>query len=285
MELFEATYTSSLETLCATQKSEYRAFLIALYEECQLRLAGSSDQAVASRLDGKEIVSTVANRVRRRNPSTDASLEASSPDQPTPNSDFSSSASEGAEAAGLVSAAGTSPPQKNEDSAQLFRIKSITDMGFNTQQAQTALLLANQNTEMAIILLIEQPEKIAAAIANPPPRRSSKQNQELQSPRSPGRASQPTHRPPARQPSLPSLVRQAQTKSSQNQKIWSPISFLKEQKQAMENTNIPTVKKLSGWIGKAMEGLGIDEDGRCVLMPSPLYFNYLSHRMVFSPKS
>lgn len=43
-------------------------------------------------------------------------------------------------------------------------------------------------------------------------------------------------------------------------KSWNPISFLQQQKQAMESTNLSSVRKLGGWLGKAMENFGIEND-------------------------
>jgi hypothetical protein len=43
-------------------------------------------------------------------------------------------------------------------------------------------------------------------------------------------------------------------------KSWNPISFFQQQKQALENTNLSSVRKLGGWLGKAMENLGIEHD-------------------------
>lgn len=48
--------------------------------------------------------------------------------------------------------------------------------------------------------------------------------------------------------------------ASKNGKSWSPVSFLQQQKQVMESTNLSSVRKLGGWLGRAMENLGIDHD-------------------------
>lgn len=45
------------------------------------------------------------------------------------------------------------------------------------------------------------------------------------------------------------------------QKAWSPLPFLQQQKNALlTNNSNPSVKKFGGWLNKAIENLGLDDD-------------------------
>lgn len=210
-------------------------------------------------------------------------------------------------------------------------VKNIQEMGFQKEQAETALVLSNQNMEAAIGLLLENPEKVDAYLAEqkfqqqqliqqqqfqtmvrPPassstPYRRSHSLSQVPRPTFVTEATAPapqtssssvhsrqsfenansrrlslTQRTPtflnimssgsARAHSSPNLnvsnqnnnanVNTPNTNNNNNAggKSWNPISFLQQQKQAMENTNLSSVRKLGGWLGKAMENFGIEND-------------------------
>lgn len=265
MELFQATWQSDLLQTQQTQREEYREFVIELYREYQSRLANMSDEQrdaliVDKKLDGKELVEIAASRVKCWE---------------HPEGERSS-----------VSSGGSSVPKKRASSILSQKtegecsesVKSIQEMGFAKEQAEAALLLSNQSLEAAIGLLLENPTKVDAHI----------QQQQQQQQAAPFRRSI-TQVPRSRSNSLltengkrHSLQRFSTTSALLNTnnsnnnnnnnnnnkqqavssagKIWKPISFLQQQKHVMENTNLSSVRKLGGWLGKAMENLGIEED-------------------------
>lgn len=46
-----------------------------------------------------------------------------------------------------------------------------------------------------------------------------------------------------------------------SQKPWSPLPFFQQQRNALlTNNSNPSVKKFGGWLNKAMENLGLDDD-------------------------
>jgi hypothetical protein len=253
-ELFQATWQSDILQTQQTQRQEYREFVIELYREYQSRLAFISDNdkvsAERKKLDGKEIVAAAAGRMRHWDENEDeetasSSAHSSAKSEQRPRSTSSS----------LVI-------DKNMDKM----IKTIQDMGFEKEQAETALMLSNQSLEGAISLLLEDPDKVNQAVKPPasvstPYRRSQSLSQ----------VQRPTFGVHSRNSSWNdtrrhSLQRLSGTpffnKSALNAgKSWNPISFLQQQKHAMENTNLSSVRKLGGWLGKAMENLGIEEDG------------------------
>ncbi|KAF1804441.1 hypothetical protein FB192DRAFT_1339166 [Mucor lusitanicus] len=241
----------------------------------------------------------------------------------------------------LASLVRTASISSNDDTllsaATAESVKNIQEMGFQKEQAETALVLSNQNMEAAIGLLLENPEKVDAYIAEQkfqqqqliqqqqfqtmarPPASSStpyrRSHSLSQVPRpafvteasSVSSATAPvpatttssasmhsrqssentnsrrlslTQRTPtflnimssgaAKAHSSPNLnVPSTSQSSSANAnnannnaggKSWNPISFLQQQKQAMESTNLSSVRKLGGWLGKAMENFGIEND-------------------------
>jgi hypothetical protein len=210
-------------------------------------------------------------------------------------------------------------------------VKNIQEMGFQKEQAETALVLSNQNMEAAIGLLLENPEKVDAYLAEQKFQQQQLiQQQQFQTmARPPASSSTPYRRShslsqvprptfltdataPApltssssvhsrqssenansrrlsltqRTPTFLNIMSSGSTKAhsspnlnvpNQNNnanvstpninnnnnaggKSWNPISFLQQQKQAMENTNLSSVRKLGGWLGKAMENFGIEND-------------------------
>lgn len=255
LRLFQISCQSDILHTQQTQRQEYREFVIELYREYQSRLAllPEDDALALSKLDGKEIVDTAARRVRRFEPPNHIE------DHPANRKRTGS----------LASSLNSPLPV---DPMEAAHVKSIQEMGFLKDQAETALLLSGGNMEAAIGLLLENPTKVDNAIAeqkllvksstSTPYRRSHSLSQV---PRPNLMASPPSSVRNDRRHSLqrfsttPTFLNITTSKSPASNKSW-PISFLQQQKQNMENTNLSSMKKLGGWLGKAMENLGIDHD-------------------------
>ncbi|KAI8361772.1 hypothetical protein BD560DRAFT_404676, partial [Blakeslea trispora] len=146
---------------------------------------------------------------------------------------------------------------------------------------ETALVLSNQNLEAAIGLLLENRERVDQFIldqkAQQKPVTPYRRSQSLSQVPRPSPQPSRTHsarQEPRRHSSLLTTSSSSsifQNKSNSNPSLlnlqpsslgkssWMN-SFLHQQKQAMENTNLSSVRKLGGWLGKAMENLGIDHD-------------------------
>ncbi|KAI8077916.1 uncharacterized protein B0P05DRAFT_117366 [Gilbertella persicaria] len=278
IEVFQATWQSDMLQTRQTQRQEYREFVIELYREYQARLASLSDEqhlrpedtlAIAEKkIDGKDMVAAAAGRVKQWDTqSKTASLRSES----------------------TGSKKSDQAPSVNEEV-----IKSIQEMGFERDQAETALVLSNQNLEAAIGLLLENPAKVDAHLNEQKSQRPTsstlyRRSQSLsQVPRPPLASPQPSktsssrHEPRrhslqrlgASTPTFLNMMGPNHTKSNSSPNLMIPSqpqpsasslgkswmnSFLHQQKQAMENTNLSSVRKLGGWLGKAMENLGIDE--------------------------
>ncbi|KAI8365259.1 uncharacterized protein BYT42DRAFT_550150 [Radiomyces spectabilis] len=343
LELFQATMASDIHQTQQTQRHEYREFVVELYREYQARLSTLSDNdrhqqledalAVAEKtLDGKEIVATVAARMRQwthkkegtsihsqrsqrsqKSHTTSQSHELASSPVSLRRGRVGSSASIGSQShASPLASSPTEPVSLTRSASQPEKaafqkmVKDIQEMGFSKEQAECALILTNNHMEQAVMLLVENPSKMNAALASQaaaaaaaatptsgqrlpqttsstPYRRSSSSLSQIQRPTF-STASSPAHsrhsswnesHMPASTPRRHSWQRMANTSAflslmgnsgtaasgkSTPGKGWSPISFLQQQKHAMENTNLSSVRKLGGWLGKAMENLGIEHD-------------------------
>ncbi len=338
MEVFQATWQSDIMQTQQTQRQEYREFVIELYKEYQSRLSLISDEKLQSsmiekKLNGKEIVAIAASRVRQwdhqannNNNSNEGSIKsASSSNNTNPiitrRRTGSLASSLGSiqspnlqqqqhspnEIASLVSNPSISEIVHNEE-----YVKNIQEMGFEKDQAETALLLSNQNMEAAIGLLLENPVKVDAYITEQKFQLQQQQQQEkFQSmPRPPASSSTPCRRSHSLsqvpRPNLSTISSPTTSINSNNNnetsrrrslqkfattptflnimssnstskssapstntaipsslnsnKSWNPISFLQQQKQNMENTNLSSVRKLGGWLGKAMENFGVEHN-------------------------
>ncbi|KAI8988888.1 hypothetical protein BDB01DRAFT_848996 [Pilobolus umbonatus] len=295
MELFQATWQSEILQTQKTQRIEYREFVIELYKEYQARIASLSLEQhmesedmlmMAEKLDGKEIVAAAAGRVQHWNKKEDTTVP-SKPRTASLANSLSSipPSSQPNEQASLVRA--TSLPPEHTNNQFQRSVSDIQEMGFSKEQAETALILSNQSMENAIALLIDNLDKVDTHIAeskvqqphptNPvaPYRRSYSLSQVSRPPPTTSgsvpnlhsRNSSLTESLPARRHSLqrlastPTINHMIGRHPSHHSKSWNPISFLQQQKQAMENTNLSSVRKLGGWLGKAMENLGIDHEG------------------------
>ncbi|KAF9437009.1 hypothetical protein BGZ76_002279 [Entomortierella beljakovae] len=187
------------------------------------------------------------------------------------------------------------PPRKPEEDPELkAMIKSITEMGFTIEQARGALIISNRNLDHAINILLEEPEKIPRLLlakqkleamkelkSKENAKRSARAQSSPQQPHpslvnnsTPGSTQdlRPPSRPTERSVSISSprpviggTIQGAPAGSSSlsppSQKPWSPIPFLQNQTNALltNNTN-PSVKKFSGWLNKAIENLGRDDE-------------------------
>lgn len=283
-QLLQATWQSDILQTQQTQRQEYREFVIELYREYQSRLSSlpddKQDESLAmSKLDGKEIVDTAAHRVRRFDPpNKNPSLKSVDSHPANRKRTGSLASSLGSIQSPLTQELVRSPSQPESVESLEFQktVKNIQEMGFAKDQAETALVLSNQNMEAAIGLLLENPTKVDAYIAeqkaikplasnssSTPYRRSLSLSQV---PRPNIIASPPSS---VRNDRRHSLQRHSTTPTFLNittsklpAKSWNPISFLQQQKQNMENTNMSSMKKLGGWLGKAMENLGLEHDER-----------------------
>ncbi|KAG0352870.1 hypothetical protein BG005_007738 [Podila minutissima] len=168
------------------------------------------------------------------------------------------------------------PPRK-EDPELDGMINSILEMGFDMDQARGALTISNRNMDHAINLLLEQPDNIPRLLKAKEKVDAMKENARQKS-RTQSSPQQPhpslvANRPaPSEQlPSRP-LDRSASVSSprpvipglasgTSRDKAWSPLPFLQQQKNALLTNNAnPSVKKFGGWLNKAMENLGLDDD-------------------------
>ncbi|KAF7723555.1 hypothetical protein EC973_001844 [Apophysomyces ossiformis] len=302
MELSRATWDSDILQTQQTQRREYREFVIELYREYQLRLAALSNEkhlqpedalAVAGKkLDGKEIVAAAASRVRQwsSGSSKDGSASGHSENQlgevtsPLTRRRQSSSASFGSQHSHQSASPNdqssnlTRPSSELREKSLAFQknVKSIEEMGFSKEMAETALMLTNQDVEQSVQLLIENPQKVANAqkATSVSFRRSSSgshiQRPPYSNPSSPAHSRNNSYNEPNTNSRRHSLQKLASTPAFLNLtgsngqngkgKGWSPISFLQQQKQAMENTNLSSVRRFGSWLGKAMENLGIEHD-------------------------
>ncbi|KAI8640997.1 hypothetical protein BD408DRAFT_403732 [Parasitella parasitica] len=320
--------------------------------------ANTAAAAAEKKLDGKEMVAAAASRVRQwdaNNTTTDSEIKAASESSKSMHSDSKSNNANpivtrrrtGSLASSLGSISSPNLQQQQHSPSELATlvrttsfpsndeslpavnaesVKNIQEMGFQKEQAETALVLGNQNMEAAIGLLLENPDKVDAYIAEQkfqqqqliqqqqfqtmamPPASSStpyRRSHSLSQVPRPNFVSEPasaqtlptstssvhsrqssenansrrlslTQRTPTflnimgskahSSPNLnvPNQSNNANASSSGSSnaggKSWNPISFLQQQKQAMENTNLSSVRKLGGWLGKAMENFGIDNE-------------------------
>ncbi|KAG0270233.1 hypothetical protein DFQ27_009611 [Actinomortierella ambigua] len=168
-------------------------------------------------------------------------------------------------------------PQPSKEDLELKQMAaSLQEMGFTQEQAEGALIIYNRNMDDALNLLLEKPDKIpglllakqkAVALAE-----STRQKKQAQAPQP------PSQRLVARSTSVStpsSSPRQQQQQNRQSwgnnnnlntnqaarDKVWSPIPFLQQGRNALLTSNAsPSVKKIGGWLNKAIENLGLDDE-------------------------
>ncbi|CDH50293.1 hypothetical protein RO3G_12904 [Lichtheimia corymbifera JMRC:FSU:9682] len=281
MEVFQATWASDILQTQQTQRQEYRSFVIELYQEYQQRLAALSDEKdlkpedvlleAEKNLDGKDIVSVAAERVRQTSvrKSVDSPLNDRSPqDHRRPRQDSSASAMSHVSSTS-TSGNGDHQQSPNSDGKDKFQkmVRDIEEMGFTKDQAETALGLTNHIMEHAVTLLLEDPAKVNTAMQQQ--QQQAKRRSSSLSQHGNGATTSPAHSRTSslndiavtgsRRQSLQRGMSPNSRNSNATNKGWSPISFLQQQKQVMENTNLSSVRKLGGWLGKAMENF-MDND-------------------------
>ncbi|CAI2167099.1 7188_t:CDS:2 [Funneliformis geosporum] len=259
IEFLQATSTSELEAIQRSQKQEYCNFVLILYEAHQ-RLF--SQQAI--RLDGREIVSEVINEMKTE---CKLSKELLSLDyQYTNGSRSAESRSRHGSISSLAEIMLHSPSpipstsnvdeKSNVNGNNNEDITKIKDMGFTDEEAKVAFEMGNGNMQEAIMLLLDNKGKVDAQIANggminaiPIPRRPSMIGQSQQ-------MSSPPHRRSRSHSKQLQLTIQKQEKKG----TWSPITFLQQQKNnMMTSQNNSSLRKLGGFINKAMENFGFEE--------------------------
>ena len=150
-------------------------------------------------------------------------------------------------------------------------VRDIEEMGFTKEQAETALGLTNHIMEHAVTLLLEDPAKVNTAMQHQQQLAKRRSSSLSQHGNGGAATTSPAHSrtsslndisvPGSRRQSLQRGVSANSRNTNATNKGWSPISFLQQQKQVMENTNLSSVRKLGGWLGKAMENF-MDNDER-----------------------
>lgn len=290
MEIMQATFASDILQTHQSQRQEYRDFVMELYREYQLRLSQykTNQQDVMTMIDGKELVDLAASRTWKKsefssNSTTSSTNSSSSSIHSTTSSTHSPSSIQKRSRQGSTSShhhhrlSFTQQHPSSQNDPQLIKmVKSIQEMGFTKEQAETALFLTNkQSLESAIQMLIENSKQVDDYIDQQQQQSKRKSTSSLSSLQDNDNTNYNSRRhslqklisptstpppPPPPPPSSSSLLTNQKTNPMTNGKSWNPISFLQQQKQAMENTNLSSVRKLGGWLGKAMENLGIEHD-------------------------
>lgn len=280
---------------------EYQARLAALMDDGTGGGGSLSLNEAERKLDGKDMIKVAAERVRKASPSSPGDADGGDNNSGSHDNSLSKSRDRQNSSASLGTASllssSSSLPNDLQASSSMTRslsksdaadkkqqhspvIRDIQEMGFTAEQAETALLLSNNNMEQAVMLLIEDISKVNNAVesssnsrrhsnsSGAPFRRSSSVGQQQQQ----QQKGSPAH---SRTGSFHELYSSSGGSGSRRQSLqrnslpsnrstkgWSPISFLQQQKQVMENTNLSSVRKLGGWLGRAMENLGIEHDER-----------------------
>ncbi|KAF9918370.1 hypothetical protein FBU30_000235 [Linnemannia zychae] len=338
MEVSLATWNSQLDDLQSMQRSKYQEFILELYAIYKRHLLRFSNKDAANRnngetpsLDGKEMVAEAMRTIGSRLSNVEVtpsdrvdqssnissnkdlpslrptlSLQPDSMDaqesmlQPSFEIAPEESTVEAPERIEPVRPPSPPAPPKKEDPELEQMIKSISEMGFDVEQAREAIFMSKRNMvraqsyinpDQALNLLLEQPEKVArivaakqkaGAIMENNARRQNRAQSTPQQPLpslagSPGSDSSQLHistpkvQNSARstdrsasvsypRPHIPGL-NQGSPGGSIIQKPWSPLPFLQQQKNALlTNNSSPSVKKFGGWLNKAIENLGRDDD-------------------------
>ncbi|KAL1919277.1 uncharacterized protein VTP21DRAFT_1969 [Calcarisporiella thermophila] len=261
MEVAQATWASEIEQLQASQRAEYREFVLKLYEAHEAYLNRQTHVNANSQENleqiGKEIISSAMSKLPSRGSISSGSMSGAEARE-----------EEGGEA--LASSPTSMAPSINnsvqkmeepKDPALAKMIKELQEMGFGPAHAECALKMAQRNMEQAVMLLLEQPQKVneAVAAASTPP------------PPPPPTPPPPPVPPKSRSGSVSSVgsgrprsssrsSNRASISSGKN-RTWSPISFLQQQKQAiLSSQGGSSVRKLSVLFGRAMENLGMDDE-------------------------
>ncbi|KAL0095865.1 hypothetical protein J3Q64DRAFT_1629430 [Phycomyces blakesleeanus] len=295
MEVLQATWASDLLQTQQTQRQEYRDFVIELYREYQLRLASLTDEnnlkpedtlAMAEKkLDGKEIIAAAAGRIPQ--------WANNSKNKDIPNSSASTESKEKALFQKMVSdiqemgfpkemaETALSLCHQNMEQAIAMLLENPQKLQLQLQQQQQHLQLQQQQQQQNLPFLPQTPlqRPMLSNASSPAHSRNSSWNEMPSTPTTAAGANNGSGLASNRRHSTqkiataPAFLHLSGNKNNTNNssnantstttssnKAWNPISFLQQQKQAMENTNLSSVRKLGGWLGKAMENLGIEND-------------------------
>lgn len=181
IEIIQATWQSDILRTQQTQRQEYREFVIELYREYQSRLASiSKDNAlvgIEKKLDGEEIVAAAAGRARQwdNNGNRENSIRSNSGKSSTGPSRQRTGSLASSLDSSIKQPATTTPTEDGSPA-----VKSILEMGFAKEQAESALTLSNNNVEGAIGLLLESPDKVNGYMAEQKLLQQQQQQQQQQ---------------------------------------------------------------------------------------------------------
>ncbi|KAF9977473.1 hypothetical protein BGZ73_005860 [Actinomortierella ambigua] len=170
----------------------------------------------------------------------------------------------------------TPEPQPSKEDLELKNMAaSLQEMGFTQEQAEGALIISNRNLDHALNLLLEKPDSIPRLLLAKQKADALKEStrQKIQQKK---QAQAPQQRPASRSPSVSTPTNSPQQQQQQNRqswgnnqganqaardKVWSPIPFLQQGRNALLTSNAsPSVKKIGGWLNKAIENLGLDDE-------------------------
>ncbi|RHZ88578.1 hypothetical protein Glove_22g186 [Diversispora epigaea] len=266
VELNQAKWQSKLEEIQKRQKGEYCDFVLELFDAHQRWITqqqSTVDLTWISKLDGKMIVSEVINKMKKSQRTVSKELlrlgqekaARSRPGSISTMADIMHSP---------VLMSPTSPMFASpvddkkfflEDDPEIIKmIQEIAEIGFDNERARMALEMTNRNLEQAVNLLIENQGKVDEQIANAqnnmarrPSLVAAPSLKDLPSP--PHRRTKSHSRPLA----LAVLTKQEKKNG------WGPMSFLQQKHNMMNPQNNSSVKKISGWIGKAIGNQGNEE--------------------------
>ncbi|KAJ3299844.1 hypothetical protein HK104_006581 [Borealophlyctis nickersoniae] len=276
VEMLQATWASELHEIHASQRREYRDFVVKVYEELLWRKTPSKENEdlsanhslvdIAAQPAGeRKAVVSAAIRKLERSPSIEMLRMDPEPEEATraggPSSD-----------SGLATSL---EPLKVDDPELTKLVRELQEMGFSAQQAEAALDITKRDMvftteiaiqERAIIMLLENPERIGEHIS-------------LQSALM---ASTYTESPTTMSPSFPlekrqpklmrkssSFLQQLKELSSSvtppespntQRRTFSPRTFLQQQQQRLNSSSAAPLKRVSSILGKAMGALGLEED-------------------------
>ncbi|CAG8469229.1 9677_t:CDS:10 [Diversispora eburnea] len=255
VELNQAKWQSKLEEVQIKQKREYCDFVLELFEAHQRWITeqhSTVDLTWIYKLDGKMIVSEVINKMKKSQRAVSKELlrlgqekaARSRPGSISTMSDIMHSP---------VLMSPTSPMFAN-DPEIIKMIQEIAEIGFDNERARMALEMTNRNLEQAVNLLIENQGKVDEQIANAQ-NNMTRRPSLVTGPTLKDIPSSPHRRTKSHsRPLVLSVLAKQEKKNG-----WSPMSFLQPKHNMMNSQNNSSVKKISGWIGKAIGNQGNEE--------------------------